>query len=110
MVIAHVLTLARRPDGMPAAVDFSIEDRILDCPVDGFIVELLYASVDPAMRTWISGEDTYRAPVAIGEPMPAIAIGRVVASRADRFPPGALVRGPFGVASHAASRGDQIRN
>lgn len=108
MVIAHVLTLARRPDGMPAAADFSIEDRILDCPVDGFIVELLYVSVDPAMRTWISGEDTYRAPVAIGEPMPAIAIGRVVASRADRFPPGALVRGPFGVASHAASRGDQV--
>ena len=108
MVSAHILTLARRPEGMPTAADFSIEGRILDCPPHGFIAEILYASVDPAMRTWISGEDTYRAPVAIGEPMPAIAIGRIVASRADRFPLGAFVRGPFGIASHAASGGEQV--
>lgn len=108
MVTAHVLMLARRPEGMPTTADFSIESRILDCPPDGFIAELLYISVDPAMRTWISGEDTYRAPVAVGAPMPAIAIGRVVVSRADRFPLGVLVRGPFGIASHAASRGEQV--
>lgn len=108
MVTAHILTLARRPEGMPTVADFTIESRILDCPPDGFVAELLYVSVDPAMRTWISGEDTYRTPVAIGGPMPAIAIGRVVESRTDRFPPGMLVRGPFGVASHAASRGEQV--
>lgn len=108
MVTAHVLTLARRPAGLPIATDFLAEGRVLDCPADGFIAEILYASVDPAMRTWISGEDTYRAPVAIGEPMPALAIGRVVTSRADRFPVGTFVRGPFGIASHAASRGEQV--
>jgi NADPH-dependent curcumin reductase CurA len=108
MVIARVVTLARRPAGVPAAADFAIEDQIIDCQAGGFIVAILYASIDPAMRTWISGEESYRAPVAIGEAMPALAIGRVVSSRNERFPLGALVRGPFGVASHAASCGEQV--
>ncbi|NIJ35939.1 hypothetical protein FHR22_000588 [Sphingopyxis panaciterrae] len=108
MVMANVLTLARRPRGVPVPADFAIERRMLDCPADGFVVAILYASIDPAMRTWISGEDTYRQPVAIGEAMPALAIGRVISSRTRAFPPGALVRGAFGIASHAASCGEQV--
>lgn len=108
MVSARILCLAQRPQNMPSAEDFAVVESNVECPPGGFVAELLYTSVDPAMRTWISGEKTYRAPVAIGEPMPALAIGRVIESKSAAFPAGAVVRGPFGIATHAASQGGQV--
>lgn len=106
MVNAHVVRLAKRPVGLPADTDFAIVAQNIPSPEDGgFVVETLFVSVDPAMRTWISGEDTYRDPVNPGDAIPALAIGRVIQSRHTRFPIGAVVRGPFGVASHAMSAG-----
>lgn len=109
MVRAMQVRLARRPAGLPTRNDFAVVDIPLPDLSEGeFLVEVHYISVSPAMRTWISGEETYRDPVGPGDPMPAPAVGLVVSSRHSDFPTGAGVRGNFGVQNLAVSDGTDV--
>lgn len=109
MVSAMQVRLARRPAGLPIADDFAVVDTPLPDLVEGrFLVEIRYISVSPAMRTWISGEETYREPVKPGDLMPAQAVGLVVSSRHPGFPTGAGVRGNFGVQDFVVSDGTEV--
>ena len=57
------------------------------------LVRVLYLSMDPTNRVWMSDVPQYLPPVAIGEVMRALGIGRVVASRHAGFAEGDLVQG-----------------
>lgn len=106
MVTARQIRLAARPIGLPQDRDFTLtEVQLPDLTAGQFIVAVEHVSVDPAMRTWISGEETYRAPVEPGDLIPALAVGRVARSRHPGFPVGAAVRGGFGVQDLAISDG-----
>jgi hypothetical protein len=61
------------------------------------------------MRGWISEGASYRQPVAIGAVMDAIAVGRVVASRDERFSEGDYVQGLFGVREYAVVPGKGLQ-
>lgn len=64
---------------------------------DGEVVlESLYLSLDPAMRGWLDDRPSYIPPVAIGEVMRGSALGRVIASRSQRFPIGSYAVGMVG--------------
>lgn len=94
--------LARRPQGMPEDRDWLIADEPMPRPSVGeVLVESLYVSVDPAMRAWVSGAQTYRDPVNPGDLMPALAAGRVIESNTDWFGIGDLVIGDLGVQQFA---------
>lgn len=94
--------LARRPNGVPEHGDWTIADEPAERPAPGeVLVETLYISVDPAMRAWVSGAQTYRDPVVPGDIMPASAAGRVVESRDKRYGVGDLVVGDLGVQRYA---------
>lgn len=100
--------LARRPVGVPKTSDWVIERADVPAPrPEDVLVEVLYVSVDPAMRAWVSGARTYREPVEVGDLVPAAGIGRVLVSRSSRLPVGSIVTGDLGVRSHAtlAARG-----
>lgn len=89
--------LAERPVGAPNERTFRLEEVPAPEPGDGeALVQTLVFSLDPAMRGWINGEDTYVAGIRPGDPMRAAGVGRVVASRSDRYPEGALVYGMTG--------------
>ncbi|KGO74562.1 Alcohol dehydrogenase, C-terminal [Penicillium italicum] len=61
---------------------------------DGDVVfESLYLSLDPAMRGWLDDCPSYLPPVAIGEIMRGHALGRVTASRSEKFPVGSFAVG-----------------
>src|SRR5947208_11910199 len=95
--------LARRPVGLPAREDFELTEDPAGEPGEGqLLVEVQYLSLDPAMRGWISDIPSYVPPVAIGEVMRAIGVGRVVASRDERFGEGDRVVGLLGVQERAA--------
>jgi NADPH-dependent curcumin reductase CurA len=64
-------------------------------------VQVLYISLDPAMRMWINDARSYMPPVGIGELMRALGVGIVTASRNPRFAVGDHVSGLFGVQEHA---------
>ncbi|MCX7902489.1 MAG: NADP-dependent oxidoreductase [Burkholderiaceae bacterium] len=101
--------LAARPVGEAKRSDFEFAQAPLPAPGDGqVLVQVLYISLDPAMRGWMNEGRSYIAPVALGEVMRAGAVGRVVESRHPRFKPGDFVSGVLGVQEYAAVPGEQL--
>jgi NADPH-dependent curcumin reductase CurA len=106
MPASRQVQLAARPVGEVKASDFEIVEVPVPEPgEDELVVELTHISIDPAMRGWMNDVRSYAPPVQIGEVMRAGGIGRVIASRHERFAEGELVRGMFGVREHAVSDG-----
>lgn len=88
--------LASRPRGIPLAENFALDEVAIPVPEIGqFVVRNVYLSVDPAQRGWASAEANYSEPVTLGEPMRALAVGEVVASRREDFSPGEFLYGWF---------------
>jgi NADPH-dependent curcumin reductase len=107
--MSRQVRLASRPVGMVDDSDFDIVDVPVPEPGEGqFVVEVTHISLDPAMRGWMNAGRSYVPPIEIGEVVRALALGRVAASRNDRFAVGDVVRGIFGVQEHALSGGDGV--
>ncbi|NWL80279.1 NADP-dependent oxidoreductase [Pseudomonas taiwanensis] len=90
--------LAQRPVGPATRETFSYVETAAGEPAAGqVLVENLYLSLDPAMRGWMNDARSYIAPVAIGEVMRALGVGKVVASGHPDFKVGDHVSGVVGV-------------
>lgn len=99
--------LAARPFGLPKPSDWKIVIEPVRDITDGeILVKTLYLSLDPAMRGWMNEGKSYIRPVAIGEVMRAIGIGRVIASKSSKFATGDTVCGGLGVQSLWAGAAD----
>jgi len=103
-------TLKARPTGIPGPEHF-IEDTVpIRAPETGeVLVETLYVSIDPAMRSWIADAPGYTRQVALGDPMRAGGVARVVESRDPGFVPGDIVQGRVGWQSHPTLRGRETQ-
>ena len=105
----HQFRLANRPVGMPKATDWSyVEEPVRELKQGEVLVKVLYISLDPAMRGWITDRKSYVPPVAIGEVMRALALGRVVSSQNPNFAAGDHVSGALGMQEYAISDGNGI--
>jgi NADPH-dependent curcumin reductase len=104
--INHQFRLASRPVGMPAASNWSFTEEPAGEPKDGeVLVKVLYISLDPAMRGWMSEAKSYVPPVGIGEVMRALGAGKVIASKFAGIEVGDFVGGIFGVQEYAVAPG-----
>ena len=75
------ILLASRPVGLPTRDNWQIETTEQAPPGEGeFLAEVLYISLDPAMRGWINEGKSYIEPVGIGEVMRAGGVARVIQS------------------------------
>jgi NADPH-dependent curcumin reductase len=102
----HKFLLAARPVGMPKRSDWTYTEGPVGDPKEGeLLVQVLYISLDPAMRIWINEGRSYLPPVEIGEVMRALGVGIVTASRNPRFAVGDHVSGTFGVQEYALTDG-----
>ncbi|OBF28271.1 NADP-dependent oxidoreductase [Mycobacterium sp. ACS1612] len=98
--------LAARPTGQIKPGDFAFVEEPVPTAGEGhFVVAVDYLSIDPAMRTWMNAGRSYVPPVAVGDVMRALAIGRVVESRHQGYAVGDVVSGLFGVQDFAISDG-----
>lgn len=96
------LRLKARPEARVGAEHFSlVETPLPELQAGELLVRVLYLSMDPTNRVWMSDIPQYLPPVAIGETMRALGIGRVVASRAEKFAVGDLVQGLVGWQDYA---------
>ncbi|KAI5923004.1 NAD(P)-binding protein [Camillea tinctor] len=92
----HTFVLAERPktDIIPGQT-FRLETApapTADQLKDGeLLVEVLYLSLDPAMRGWLNDARSYVPPVAIGEKMRGGTLSRVLASKNPKAKEGDLV-------------------
>lgn len=97
-LVNHQIRLAARPVGLPKASDWSHTSENVAEPAEGGVVlKTLALSLDPAMRGWMNEGKSYIPPVGIGEVMRAGGVGKVIASRTDKFAVGDFVSGGFGV-------------
>jgi NADPH-dependent curcumin reductase CurA len=84
--------LVRRPHGEPVAEDFRLVSVSRPDPEPGqVVVETIAMSVDPYMRGRMNEGPSYAPRWELGETMQGGTVGRVVASRAEAVPEGALV-------------------
>ena len=94
MTTTPALLLARRPSGPITHDCFSVGEAVLPVVAEGQVrLRLDWLSVDPAMRGWVNEAPSYIAPVALGAPMRAYAVGTVVESRSADLHVGSLVTG-----------------
>ena len=106
----HKFLLAARPVGMPKRSDWNFVEEPVRDPEEGeLLVQVLYISLDPAMRGWINDVRSYVPPVQIGEVMPALRVGVVKASHNPAFGAGDYVSGGFGVQEYALTDGQRVR-
>jgi NADPH-dependent curcumin reductase CurA len=101
--------LAARPVGLPQASDWSRTEEPVAQPGEGeVLVKVLFVSLDPAMRGWMSEGRSYIRPVGIGEVMRALGAGRVIASNHPNVAEGDHVTGLFGVQEFALAPGEAV--
>lgn len=102
--------LNERPRGRDLKyTDFKLVEAERPGPGAGeVLVQLMYLSVDPAMKGWMENRADYVAPLAIGDLMRGSGVGRVIESKHPQFPVGALVCGGFGWQEYALSDGRSI--
>jgi NADPH-dependent curcumin reductase CurA len=90
----RVIKMASHPDGALEDDDFDLVDERVPEPVDGeALVRTLYLSLDPAIRVWMNGIDTYVPGIQVGDVMRAGGLGEVVQSRNAAYTEGDLVFG-----------------
>ena len=105
----HQIRLAARPEGEIKQSDFELAQADVPEPAEGqILVEVTHLSLDPAMRGWMNAGRSYIEPVAVGDVMRALGLGRVIASQHQRFAEGDLVQGVFGAQEYALSNGDGV--
>jgi NADPH-dependent curcumin reductase CurA len=96
-VTPRQVVLAARPQGAPRESDFAIRDVEEREPGDGeALVRNVFVSVDPYMRTRMSGIRTYVGPYDVEGPIDGGAVGRVVASNAPSLAEGDWVLSRLG--------------
>ena len=102
--------LIKRPELEITEDVFDIVTQDIPTPAEGeVLVKLSHLSLDPAMRGWMSpDENSYIAPVKLGDTMRASGIGEVVESNNERFPVGARVMGLMGLTEYAISDGNGL--
>ena len=86
------MLLAQRPEGLVREDDFTHDVGEVPAPGEGeVLIRTEYIGIDATVRTWLSKAEGYIPPVEIGEVVRSSGIGRVLESRSDKVPEGALV-------------------
>ena len=102
--------LAARPQGEPKESDFEVRDAAAREPADGEVaVRNVFVSVDPYMRSRMTGIRTYVGPFEVGEVVDGGAVGRVVESRHTGFEAGDWVTSQLGWCESGVVDGDRVR-
>jgi NADPH-dependent curcumin reductase CurA len=108
--VTREVVLAARPRGLPQESDFQLREAEERDPGDGeVLVRNVFVSVDPYMRSRMSGIRTYVGPYEVGDPIDGGAVGRVSVSRDGRFAEGDWVLSMLGWREAGLAAGDQLR-
>jgi NADPH-dependent curcumin reductase CurA len=110
MLTNHRLLLSARPVGIPGPVNFTADAIPARTPGQGeVLLETIYLSIDPAMRSWMSEGAGYQQSMPLGEVMRGGGIARVLASRSEGFAPGDLVQARLGWQTHPTIAGRYLQ-
>jgi NADPH-dependent curcumin reductase len=101
----RVVKMAAHPAGALQDGDFEVVDAPVPEPAQGeALVRTLYLSLDPAIRVWMNGVDTYVPGIHVGDVMRAGGLGEVVQSRSPAYAEGDLVFGMMQWSEYCVAR------
>jgi NADPH-dependent curcumin reductase CurA len=101
MLTNHRLLLAARPVGIPGPANFTADAIPARPPAaEEVLLETVYLSIDPAMRSWMSEGTAYQQGIPLGDVMRGGGIACVLESRSKDFAPGDLVQARLGWQTH----------
>ena len=104
------VVLAARPQGAPQESDFLCREFDERDPGEGeVLVRNVFVSVDPYMRSRMSGIRTYVGPYEVGESIDGGAVGRVVASNDTGFAEGDWVLSGLGWRERGIAQAAHLR-
>ena len=102
--------LAARPAGEPRESDFELREADDREPAEGeVVVRNVLVSVDPYMRSRMTGMHTYVPPYEVGDVIDGAAVGRVIVSRHPGFAQGDWVQSRLGWRERGITDGDGLR-
>jgi NADPH-dependent curcumin reductase CurA len=108
--VTREVILAARPRGTPQEADFELRDVEHAEPGDGeVLVRNVFVSVDPYMRSRMTGIRTYVGPYEVGAPIDGGAVGRVVASNCEGLSEGDWVASMLGWCESGVVEGSRLR-
>jgi NADPH-dependent curcumin reductase CurA len=108
--VTREVVLAARPRGVPKASDFELREVPESAPGEGeLLVRNVFVSVDPYMRSRMTGVRTYVAPYEVGDVIDGGAVGRVAASHDARFEVGDWVLSRLGWREGGIVAADRVR-
>jgi NADPH-dependent curcumin reductase CurA len=108
--MSREVVLAARPQGAPQESDFAFREAVERDPAEGeVVVRNVFVSVDPYMRSRMSGIRTYVGPYEIGNPIDGGAVGRVVASNDPGLAEGDWVLSGLGWRERGIAAATQLR-
>ena len=91
--VSRRIILGERPVGEPRPGNFHFDSAKVPKLRSGqFLIANLILSMDPAIRGCLDDRESYLPPVAIGEAVRGMTLGRVIESENPAFPVGAIVR------------------
>lgn len=103
------IILASRPQGMPALSDFEIKESPIPQPKEGeVLIQSLFLSVDPYMRSRMNDAPSYVPPFQLNHSLTGDVVGRVIESNDARFKTGDLVLGHLDWADYSATSGTSL--
>lgn len=104
------IILKNRPKGLPTKETWQLVESQVPSLKDGeFLVECHYISIDPAMRGWLNDAKSYIEPVQIDAVMRSGGVGKVIASKHEKFQVGDDVFGYTGVQQYSVTDGTGYR-
>ena len=102
--------LVSRPRAMPREADFAIESEDVAEPSAGqVLIEVSHLSVDAFIRTTLDEGKAFHGSIPLGATVPALGVGRVVASAHDGLAAGDWVSGATLAQTHALLPGAMFR-
>ena len=91
--VSRRIILGERPVGEPRPGNFRfVSAEVPELRSGQFLIANLILSMDPAIRGFLDDRESYLPPVAIGEAVRGMTLGRVIESENPAFPVGAIVR------------------
>lgn len=110
MSVNRQITLAARPVGMPKDSDFRLVESPVPHPGSGeALVRAMYISVDPYLRSRLSGQPNSTKGIEIGEVISGGVVGRVLESHDLRVAKDDIVYGMLGWQDYSVSLAKLLR-
>ncbi len=107
--ISREIRLKNRPAGLPSESDFELAaQKVPEVGEGQVLVQNIYMSVDPYMRSRMHDRKSYVPPFQLDQPLDGACVGRVAESKSGQFQVGDFILGRLGWREYFVADGKEL--